>query len=245
MTSELAFFVKLYVKPDRVAEWLRCAESIIDSMSREDAFIACYLHRDTEDPCLFTLYERWAEPSVEAWLKHQMKPYRQAYEGSWKQHGHAEMRMPMATHSPRKRELVEQRLPQCPCRLIVAPGRNEVRPLEDDEFIVNFADSGGRTRRPHHARVLLLEDSTGQHDNAAGTGDHDSPWMRTLARQRSTNAFGDDPVTSIFGANQWAAPGPGAPQLILHVTREPVNARQRGNGSGCKRELLSTLHATP
>ena len=80
MTRELAFFVKLYVKPDRVDEWLRCAESIIDSMSREDAFIACYLHRDSEDPCLFTLYERWAEPSVQAWLKHQMKPYRKAYE---------------------------------------------------------------------------------------------------------------------------------------------------------------------
>jgi quinol monooxygenase YgiN len=80
MTSELVFYVKLYVKPDRIDEWLRSAETIIDAMSREEAFIACHLHRDSEDPCLFTLYERWAEPSVQAWLDHQMKPYRKEYD---------------------------------------------------------------------------------------------------------------------------------------------------------------------
>jgi quinol monooxygenase YgiN len=49
-------------------------------MSDEDAFVSCYLHQDTQDPNHFTLYERWAEPSVEAFLQHQMKPYQRAYD---------------------------------------------------------------------------------------------------------------------------------------------------------------------
>ena len=32
------------------------------------------------NPLLFTLYERWAEPSVEAFLVNQAKPYRAAYD---------------------------------------------------------------------------------------------------------------------------------------------------------------------
>jgi quinol monooxygenase YgiN len=49
-------------------------------MAREDAFVTCYLHRDMQDPTLFTLYERWNEPSIEAFVQHQMKPYREAYD---------------------------------------------------------------------------------------------------------------------------------------------------------------------
>ena len=78
--SDLVFYVKLRVKPDRVGEWLAAVDEIIRAMSQEDAFVACYLHRDTQDPNLFTLYERWNEPSLDAFLAHQMKPYRQAYD---------------------------------------------------------------------------------------------------------------------------------------------------------------------
>ena len=78
--SELVFYVKLYVKPECVEEWKQAVTEITELMSLEDAFIACYLHQDTQDPNLFTLYERWNESSVEAFLEHQMKPYRVAYE---------------------------------------------------------------------------------------------------------------------------------------------------------------------
>ena len=78
--NELVFYVKLFVKPERVEEWLSAVKEIIQHMSREEAFVACYLHRDASDPNLFTLYERWNESSVESFLQNQMKPYRLAYD---------------------------------------------------------------------------------------------------------------------------------------------------------------------
>jgi quinol monooxygenase YgiN len=78
--SDLVFYVKLHVRPERVEEWKRAFTELVELMSLEDAFVACYLHRDAQDPNLFTLYERWNEASVEDFLKHQMKPYRVAYD---------------------------------------------------------------------------------------------------------------------------------------------------------------------
>jgi quinol monooxygenase YgiN len=78
--SDLVFYVKLQVKPDCVEEWQRAFAEIVELMSQEEAFVSCYLHQDTQDPNLFTLYERWNERSVEDFLKHQMKPYRLAYD---------------------------------------------------------------------------------------------------------------------------------------------------------------------
>jgi len=78
--SDLVFYVKLHVKPECVEEWQRAVTEIVELMSLEDAFVACYLHQDTQDPALFTLYERWNERSVEDFLEHQMKPYRVAYD---------------------------------------------------------------------------------------------------------------------------------------------------------------------
>ena len=63
-----------------MTQWRREVEAVIGHMSREDAFVSCYLHQDAQDPNLFTLYERWNEPSVEAFLRNQKKPYREAYD---------------------------------------------------------------------------------------------------------------------------------------------------------------------
>jgi quinol monooxygenase YgiN len=78
--SDLVFYVQLKVKPDRIDEWRRALDDIVERMSEEEAFVSCYLHRDAHDDCLFTLYERWREPSVESFLSNQMKPYRIAYD---------------------------------------------------------------------------------------------------------------------------------------------------------------------
>jgi quinol monooxygenase YgiN len=78
--EDLVFYVKLYVKPDRVDEWRTAVTTIIEEMSKEEAFLSCYLHQDANDESVFTLYERWSEPSVGAFLENQMKPYRIAYE---------------------------------------------------------------------------------------------------------------------------------------------------------------------
>lgn len=79
-STDLVFYVRLQVKPECVEEWRLAVREIIDQMSKEDAFVSCYLHQDSQDPNVFTLYERWAEPSVEDFLANQMKPYRAAYE---------------------------------------------------------------------------------------------------------------------------------------------------------------------
>lgn len=78
--NDLVFYVKLHVKPERIDEWKQAVADIVGQMSREDAFVSCYLHQDAQQSNLFVLYERWCEPSVEAFLKNQDTPYRRAYE---------------------------------------------------------------------------------------------------------------------------------------------------------------------
>jgi quinol monooxygenase YgiN len=78
--DELAFIVQLHLKPERVDEWKRAVVELIDRMSEEEAFVTCLLDQSTEDPNMFTLYERWREPSLEAFVKNQMKDYRKCYE---------------------------------------------------------------------------------------------------------------------------------------------------------------------
>jgi quinol monooxygenase YgiN len=78
--SPLVFYVRLHVKPDRVQDWLDAVHALIDRMADEPAFLSCDLHRDANDPTLFTLYERWNEASVQDFLSHQSTDYRAAYD---------------------------------------------------------------------------------------------------------------------------------------------------------------------
>jgi quinol monooxygenase YgiN len=78
--DELVFYVKLYVKPECIDAWKDAVHEIIEAMSEEEAFVSCFLHQDSQDQTQFTLYERWREPSVVAFLEHQTKPYRIAYD---------------------------------------------------------------------------------------------------------------------------------------------------------------------
>ncbi|HZX76241.1 putative quinol monooxygenase [Lysobacter sp.] len=82
MGNDLVFYVKLHVKPERIDDWKREFARIAEAMSHEPEFIACYAHQDAQDPNQFTLYERWAEPSVEAFLRNQAKPYRTQYDAA-------------------------------------------------------------------------------------------------------------------------------------------------------------------
>jgi quinol monooxygenase YgiN len=78
--SPLIFYVKLQVKPEQVDAWLEAVHALIDRMADEPAFISCDLHRDANDPTLFTLYERWNEASAQDFLDHQSTDYRAAYD---------------------------------------------------------------------------------------------------------------------------------------------------------------------
>jgi quinol monooxygenase YgiN len=76
----LVFIVQLHLKPERVEDWKRAVNELIDRMSQEDAFVTCLLDQSTEDPGMFTLYQRWREPSLEAFVRNQMKDYRKRHE---------------------------------------------------------------------------------------------------------------------------------------------------------------------
>jgi quinol monooxygenase YgiN len=80
--GDLVFYVKLELKRECVSEWKAAVTTVIELMSREAAFVSCSLQQDADDPLSYTLYERWREPSVEAFVRNQFegKEYRQAYE---------------------------------------------------------------------------------------------------------------------------------------------------------------------
>ncbi len=80
--ADLVFYVELELKPEYVEEWKEAVVAVIEQMSREPAFISCSLQQHIDDPVCFTLYERWREPSVEAFIRNQFdgKDYRQEYE---------------------------------------------------------------------------------------------------------------------------------------------------------------------
>lgn len=78
--NELVFYVTLQIKPEKVDDWLQDVHDVIEQMAKEPAFICCYMQRDMFNPCTFTLFEKWREPSMESFLANQMQPYRYAYE---------------------------------------------------------------------------------------------------------------------------------------------------------------------
>ena len=77
----LVFIVQLHLKPERVEDWKRAVNELIDRMSQEEASSSdLSIDRSTEDPGMFTLYERWRKPCLEAFVRNQMKDYRKRYE---------------------------------------------------------------------------------------------------------------------------------------------------------------------
>lgn len=82
MSKNLVFYVEFDVKPESVECFVEEATKVLEAMSHEDTFIDTYFHRNVNEPNKFTLYERWSEPSMEAFVKNQLetKSYRAEYE---------------------------------------------------------------------------------------------------------------------------------------------------------------------
>lgn len=80
--NDLAFYVNFHIKPEKIEEWKKAALQVLNSMTVEDTFVGAFLHQDANDPAKFTLYERWNEPNMEAFVKNQLegKAYREVYE---------------------------------------------------------------------------------------------------------------------------------------------------------------------
>lgn len=80
--NDLAFYVNFHIKPEKVEEWKEAALQVLNSMTVEDTFVGAFLHQDVSEPTKFTLYERWNEQGMEAFVKNQLegKVYRDVYE---------------------------------------------------------------------------------------------------------------------------------------------------------------------
>lgn len=88
MEKNIAFTVQFDVKPEHLQKFKDSLNHVLESMTVEDTFISCYLHKDPQDKTKITVYEIWNESSMEAFFENQLKvkAYRQEYEakiGDW------------------------------------------------------------------------------------------------------------------------------------------------------------------
>ncbi|XMB66693.1 antibiotic biosynthesis monooxygenase [Mycoplasmatota bacterium zrk1] len=82
MANQIAFTVQFDVKPEYLNEFMESLEYVLESMTVEDTFVSCYLHKNPNDQTKITVYEVWNEPSMEAFFENQIKvkDYRNDYE---------------------------------------------------------------------------------------------------------------------------------------------------------------------
>jgi quinol monooxygenase YgiN len=82
MSKHLVFTVEFHVKPEAESEFLASLNQVIENMAREETFVCSYLHQDTNKANTYLIYERWSEPSFEAFVENQLKGkrYRDDYE---------------------------------------------------------------------------------------------------------------------------------------------------------------------
>lgn len=81
-SKNIVFTVEFDIKPEYRKEFLISLTELIEEMSKEETFVYTYLHEDKEDPNKFMIYERWNEPSFDAFAENQLKGkrYRDDYE---------------------------------------------------------------------------------------------------------------------------------------------------------------------
>lgn len=80
--NDLVFMVEFNIKPEYKEDFLNSLTVLAEEMAKEETFVVTYLHQDVNDPNKFIIYERWSEPSMEAFMKNQLqaKRYRDDYE---------------------------------------------------------------------------------------------------------------------------------------------------------------------
>lgn len=82
MAKPLVFYVELDVKPNWIERFVEEASKVLETMSHEETFIDTCFHRNVNEPNKFTLYERWNEPSMDAFVQNKLeaRAYRAEYE---------------------------------------------------------------------------------------------------------------------------------------------------------------------
>lgn len=99
MSKDLVFTVEFNIKPEAKEAFLASLTQLAEEMSKETSFVSTYLHQDSQDPNKFLIYERWSEPTMEAFMNNQLsgKTYREDYEA----------RLPQWSSEPRKITVLE------------------------------------------------------------------------------------------------------------------------------------------
>lgn len=80
MSDTIAFIVQLPGKPEHSEELEQRLLGVLDAMSKEPDFVSTHLHRSTDDPETFVLYEVWACSRDHFMAHHLDKPYRRDFE---------------------------------------------------------------------------------------------------------------------------------------------------------------------
>ena len=101
-SNDLIFMVEFNIKPEAREAFLNILTDLAEKMAKEDTFVLTFLHQDVNDPNRFIIYERWAEPSMEAFMENQLrgKRYRDDYEA----------RLPGWSSQPRKITVLKHQL---------------------------------------------------------------------------------------------------------------------------------------
>lgn len=82
LDAQVAFVVRLPMKPAQKALGHAMLMAVVTEMAREPDFISTWVHETLDDPNVLVLYERWACTRDEFIANHLSKPYRAAYEAS-------------------------------------------------------------------------------------------------------------------------------------------------------------------
>jgi len=80
-TANVVLVVRFRPKPGQREQFMKHLHELVDTMSKETAFVNTVIHDDIEQPADIVLYETWAHTSREAWIAEELpRPYRADYE---------------------------------------------------------------------------------------------------------------------------------------------------------------------
>jgi len=79
-SAGVVLIVRFRPKPGQREQFLKHLHELVDTMSKEAAFVNTVIHDDIEQPADVVLYETWS-CSREAWIAEELpRPYRADYE---------------------------------------------------------------------------------------------------------------------------------------------------------------------
>jgi quinol monooxygenase YgiN len=80
-SASVVLVVRFRPKPGQREQFMKHLHELVDTMSKETAFVNTVIHDDIEQPADIVLYETWSYGSREDWIAGELRrPYRADYE---------------------------------------------------------------------------------------------------------------------------------------------------------------------